>query len=180
MAYVSKAKSFDEDAARLCKGPLSRTALKWSYVMRDRVARTKEPGFTRADWAPIEDLIATDEFLRVGNWREKVNWEQYIPLVWAWAEGSVWDFTPLRYTEGDGYAIQELEEYAVYPHGEEIVNSVSIYEFNYSGKITGLSIFLSKAEPVVAAQSNCWDWKAVSAEIVWQGQLTKSLALDER
>jgi hypothetical protein len=166
MAYNSPAQSFEAEAARLSVGPLSRVALKWSFVMRERVARAKEPGFTLADWAPIVDLVATDEFMRVGNFRERVDWDQYVPLVTAWAKDTVWDFTPLRYTEGNGYAIQELEEYARYPDREEICNSVSIYEFNAAGKIIGLGIYLSKAEPLDAAQANCWDWRAVSADIV--------------
>lgn len=155
-----------EQALPMAKGPCSRQTLQYSFVMRDLVAKAKQPGFTTADWAPLAALVATDEFVRVGNFRERVSWSQYEELLTMWAKATYWDFTVRRVTEGDGYAILELEEYAKYPDREETYGSVSVYEFDAANKLRHLEIYLSRAEEIGAAQIHSWDWEEVSAEIV--------------
>ena len=155
-----------EQALPMAKGPCSRLALHYSFVMRDVVDQAKQPGFTTAGWAPLAELVATDEFVRVGNFRERVSWSQYEELLTMWAQVTEWDFVVRRVTEGDGYAILELAEDAKYPDRHEPYNSVSVYEFNPAGKLRHLEIYLSKAEAIGAAQAHSWDWQEVSAEIV--------------
>jgi hypothetical protein len=155
-----------EQALVLAKGPFSRLALKYSFVMRDLVVQCKEPGFTAADWAPLAALVATDEFERIGNFREKVTWDQYSDLLTIWGKSTAWDFTVRRVTEGDRYAILELEEYATYPDRKETYGSVSTYEFNLSNKLRHLEIYLSKTEPIGSAQSHQWDLEEVSVQII--------------
>jgi hypothetical protein len=153
-----------EEALIFAKGPYSRLALRYSFVMRDLVVKAKEPGFSATDWAPLAALVATDEFERIGNFRERVNWEQYDYLLTMWGRATVWDFTVRRVTEGDRYAILELEESATYPGRQETYASVSTYDFNAANKLRHLEIYLSKAEPPGSAQS--WDWQKVSAKII--------------
>jgi hypothetical protein len=155
-----------EQALPMADGPNSRRTLQYSFVMRDIVVEAKQPGFTRAGWAPLADLVATDEFVCVGNFRERVSWSQYEDLLTMWAKATEWDFIVRRVTEGDGYAILELAENAKYPDREETYNSVSVYEFNAAGKLRHLEIYLSKSEAIGAAQAHSWDWQEVSAEIV--------------
>src|SRR5688572_174365 len=119
-----------EQALPMAKGPCSRLALQYSFVMRGIVVQAEQPGFTNAGWAPLAALVATDEFVRVGNFRERVTWGQYEEQLTMWAKATEWDFIVRRVTEGDGYAILELAENAKYPDREEPYNSVSVYEFN--------------------------------------------------
>jgi hypothetical protein len=155
-----------EEALVLAKGPYSRLALKYSFVMRDLVVKCKEPGFTAADWAPLAELVETQEFERIGNFREQVTWDQYNDLLTMWGKSTKWDFVVRRVTEGDRYAIVELEEYATYPARRDTYSSVSTYEFNTANKLRHLEIYLSKAEPPGSAQSHHWDWQEVSAKII--------------
>lgn len=155
-----------DQALPMARGPNSRRALQYSFVMRDIVVKAKQPGFTTAGWAQLAELVATDEFVRVGNFRERVNWSQYEGLLTMWAKATEWDFIVRRVTEGEGYAILELAENAKYPDREEPYTSVSVYEFNDAGKLRHLEIYLSKAEAIGAAQAHSWDWQEVSAEIV--------------
>jgi len=154
-----------EDAAR-AKGPLSRLTLEYSYVMKGLVEKAKEPGFTAADWAPLAELVAVGEFERVGSFTERVNWAQYADLLTMWARAAVWDFRVRRVTEGDGYAILELEERAKYRDRFETYRSVSVYEFDSARKLRRLELYLSKAEAPDAARSYSWDWSEVSAELL--------------
>jgi hypothetical protein len=155
-----------EETMVLAKGPFSRLALRYSFVMRDLVVEAKQPGFTAADWAPLAAMVATAEFERIGNFRERVTWDQYDDLLTMWGKSTAWDFTVRRVTEGDRYAILELEECATYPDRQEIYGSVSTYEFNSADKLRHLEIYLSKAEPLDSAQSHQWNLKQVSAEII--------------
>ena len=155
-----------DEALGLAKGPLSRLVLQYSFVMRDLVVQAKDPAFTASDWAPLAEYVAIDEFERIGNFRERVSWSQYDDLLTMWGKVTEWDFTVERVTEGDGYAILELEESAKYLDREEIYSSVSVYEFNSANKLRKLKIYLSKAEALGAAQAHSWDWQEVSAEIV--------------
>ncbi len=75
-----------EDALPLARGPFSRLALRYSYIMRDLVVEAKRSGFTAADWAPLAELVATDVFERIGNFREKVRWDQYDDLLTMWGK----------------------------------------------------------------------------------------------
>jgi hypothetical protein len=154
-----------EDLAK-CKGPLSRLTLEYSYIMKDLVKQAKNPAFTPADWAPLAELVAVDEWERTGNFRETIRWDQYDDLLTIWARNTVWDFTVRRVTEGDGYAILELEERAGYPDRDETYCSVSVYEFNAANKLRHLEIYLSKAEPESSSMSHQWDLTEVEAAIL--------------
>lgn len=155
-----------EESLRLARGPLSRLVLQYSFVMRDLVVQAKAATFTAADWAPLARLVAVDEFERIGNFRERVSWSQYEHLLTMWGKVTEWDFTVERVTEGDRYAILELEENARYTDREETYSSVSVYEFNGANKLKKLKIYLSKVEALGAAQAHSWDWQEVSAQIV--------------
>ena len=155
-------------AADLAKasGPHSRRALEYSYVMKGLVEKAKDPAFTSADWAPLAALVDTENFERIGNFKEKVNWEQYDDLLTMWGKATVWDFDVRRVTEGDGYCILELAEHATYPDRHDDYNSVSVYQFNDAGKLVHLDIYLQLAQRIDEAQAHSWDWQEVSAEIV--------------
>jgi hypothetical protein len=154
-----------EKALKLAKGPYSELALRYSFLMRDLVEKCKQPGFTPADWAPLARMVATQEFERIGNFREKVRWDQYDDLLTGWGKSTVWDFDVWRCTEGDHYAVIEMEEHATYPDRKDIYTSVSIHEYNADNKLRKLSIYLSKAEPLSSSNSHQWHLEEVAAQI---------------
>jgi hypothetical protein len=48
---------------------LSRKVLDYSLIMKRLVDRAKQPGFSAESWAPLAELVAVDEFERVGNFQ---------------------------------------------------------------------------------------------------------------
>ena len=155
-----------EHALTKANGPNSRRALDFSYLMHGLVEAAKDPAFTAADWAPLGELIATDRFERIGNFKERVDWSQYPDLLTMWGKGTVWNFTVRRVTEGADYAILELEESAVYPDRRQDYNSVSIYEFDTDGKVRHLDVYLQIAPAAgERAGTDTWDLEKVDAEI---------------
>jgi hypothetical protein len=153
------------EALAKAHGPNSRRALEYSYVMKGLVEQAKQPGFTAEDWAPLAALVATDVFERIGNFKEKVTWDQYDDLLTTWGKATVWDFTVRRVTEGTNYCVLELLERATYPDRYEEYNSASFYEFDAAGKLRHLDIYLQFAEATSTSQAHAWDLVGVEAEI---------------
>ena len=67
---------------------LSRKVLEWGLTTKRLVDRAKQPGFTAESWAPIEEMVAVDEFERVGNFKEVMNWNEYVEFLTKWAPTS--------------------------------------------------------------------------------------------
>ena len=41
-----------------------------------------------ADWAPLAEFVAVDEFERIGTFCEMQNWEQYTEMLTQWASAT--------------------------------------------------------------------------------------------
>jgi hypothetical protein len=119
--------------------------MEYRDIMKRLVDQAKQPGFTVASWAPLAELIAVDEFERVGNFREVQNWQQYAAFLTDWARASEWDSTFRRIHESSGVVYLELEERSTIGDRKTVCNSVSVYEFNQAGKIRHLDIYLQYA-----------------------------------
>src|SRR5439155_26542755 len=65
-------------------GPLTRKVLDYVQAMERLVPVVKAP----ADWAPLAEFVAVDEFERVGTFLEVQNWEDYTELLTRWASAT--------------------------------------------------------------------------------------------
>jgi hypothetical protein len=126
---------------------LSRTVLDYSLTMKRLVDEAKKAGFSAERWAELADFVATDEFVRVGNFKEVMNWAEYVGFLTGWAMSSEWDGSFRRITESGGIVFLELEERSKTGGFSSVVNSVSAFEFNDAGKIVHLDIYLQMALP---------------------------------
>jgi hypothetical protein len=124
-------------------GPLACKVLQYGEVIERTVEAAKEPGFTVAGWAELEELIDTEGFERVGNFKEVMTWPQYRDMLTQW--GTTTDFWSRfrRISETGNLVFLELEEHNTPRGGQEsVVNSLSLYEFNKDGKLCHLDIYL--------------------------------------
>ncbi len=121
---------------------LSRKVLDYSLIMKRLVDQAKEPGFSVENWKPLAEMVAIDEFQRVGNFKEVMSWRQYVEFLTKWAVSSDWEGSFKRITEHDGVVFLELEERSRVGDHTSVVNSVSVYEFNEAGKLRHLDIYL--------------------------------------
>lgn len=126
---------------------LSRAVLEYSQLMKQLVDSAKSPGFSVESWAPLAALVATDRFERVGNFKEVMNWNEYIHFLTDWAAASEWECSFKRITEKQNLVFLELEERSRIGEHSSVVNSVSVYEFDSAGKIRHLDIYLQMALP---------------------------------
>jgi len=126
---------------------LSRKVLEYSLIMKRLVGEAKQPRFSVASWAPLAELVAVDEFERVGNFKEVMNWQDYVSFLTNWAVSSEWDCSFKRITESRGVVFLELEERSKTGDYSSVVNSVSVYEFTDAGKIRHIDIYLQMELP---------------------------------
>ncbi|BBZ59593.1 hypothetical protein [Mycolicibacterium monacense] len=125
----------------------SRAVLEYSQTMGRLVKSAKDPGFSVDSWAPLAELIAVDEFIRIGPFKEVMNWDEYVEFLTNWAKSSDWDCSFKRLTETADVAFLELEERSRIGDFSSVVNSASVYEFNADNKIRYIAVYLQMQLP---------------------------------
>ena len=126
---------------------LSRKVLQYSENFLRIVNRIKHPGFSQADWAPLEELVDVRNFQRVGvfltNTEEVSNWPQYKQLITQYGGATAWEGTLRRITEVPGLVFLELEERNTRDGVTDVSNTVTIYEFNQDDELRKLHVYVS-------------------------------------
>ncbi|MBL7495649.1 hypothetical protein I6A84_14365 [Frankia sp. CNm7] len=120
----------------------ARTVLEYSMTVKRLLDGAKEPGFSVESWAPLAELVAVDEFERVGNFKEAMTWQDYVKFLTLWAISTNWECSFKRLTERPGVVYLELEERSRLDGNVRASNSLSVYEFNEFGKIRHLDVYL--------------------------------------
>ena len=128
-------------------GGRSRTVLEYGLVIKRLVDEAKKPGFSVDSWGPLAELVATNEFERVGAFKEVMDWSAYVDFMTNWATSSEWDCSLRRVTETPTAVFLELEERSRIGEFDNAVNSLSVYEFDDAGKIRHIDLYLQMALP---------------------------------
>jgi hypothetical protein len=122
-------------------GPLTRRVLEYDEAMRRLVPEAKDP----ADFAPLAEYVAVDEFERVGTFLEVQDWQQYTEMLTKWASATdSFATTVRRITEVAGLVYYEIEERHTRGGGVHVVNSMTVFQFDESGKISHLDVYLQQ------------------------------------
>ena len=124
-----------------------RTVLEYGLIVKRLVDEAKTPGFSVDSWAPLAELVATDEFERVGAFKEVMDWPAYVDFLTNWAPSSEWESSLRRITETPGAVFLELEERSRIGEFANTVNSLSVYEFTEAGKIRHIDLYLQMELP---------------------------------
>lgn len=125
----------------------TRTVLQYAQTTGELVTKAKQPGFTAESWSPLAELVDTDNFLRVGPFKEEMDWDAYLAFLTGWATTSEWECSFKRITEHAGLVFLELEERSVVGDFRSVVNSLSVYEFGADDRIRRLDLYLQMALP---------------------------------
>ncbi len=125
----------------------SRIVLEYSRITKRLVEAAKNPDFTSADWAPLAELIDVDNFVRVGPFKEVMDWASYTKFLTNWAKSAEWDCRFQRLTETPDVVFLELEEHSRMGDFSSVVNSVSVYEFNADNKVRRIAVYLQMELP---------------------------------
>ena len=125
---------------------LSRKVLQYGATFNQIVQKAKQPGFSQADWAPLEKLVDVHKFERVGIFLssrvEVITWPQYTKYLSQFAGATSWEGTLRRITEVPGLVILELVERNTTQGVTRVSNTVTIYEFSDAGKLCHLDVYV--------------------------------------
>lgn len=122
-------------------GPLTRTVLEYTQTMEGLV-----PAITAAaDWAPLAEFVAGDEFERVGTFLEVQNWQQYTEMLTRWGSATdSFETTVRRISEQPALVYFEIEERHFRAANIHVFNSMTVFEFDDAGKIRHLDVYLQQ------------------------------------
>lgn len=121
---------------------------RWADIYEDVCKRAQHTEITAADFDPIAELIATDEFTRIGIYKDEADWPLCLEKYLQFAGTSLWS-GKLRHINTVGNIVfQELEETITRPQGENVIYTMSVYEFDESEKVRQLRIYLQQAQDV--------------------------------
>ena len=122
-------------------GPLTRTVLDYARTMERLVPTVDAP----EDWAPLTEFVAVDEFERVGTFLEVQSWSQYTEMLTQWASAiATFETTVQRISELPGLVYYAVEERHLLGEKVNVVNSLTVFEFDDDGKIRHLDVYLQQ------------------------------------
>ncbi|MFV8817506.1 hypothetical protein [Haliea sp. E17] len=134
----------------------ARTAIEYGLFQKRLMDRSKEAGdYSPDEWLGLKDFV-TDDFERVGNFKEVMTFNDMVGFLQAWAPSQHWEGSFKRVSEYDNVVFLELEERVNLGAEQQAVNSVSVYEFDESGKIRHLDVYL-QASPGEAVKGEAYD-----------------------
>jgi hypothetical protein len=126
-------------------GPLTRKVVEYDRVMQRLVPVAK----SMADWAPLAEFVAVNDFRRVGCFLEVHDWQQYLAMLLQWvAATGRFKTTVRRISELPGVVYYEIEERHIRADGTNmVVNSMTAFGFNPAGRIRSLDVYLQQRMP---------------------------------
>jgi len=122
-------------------GTLSGKAWRYAQIVQELTVKAKQPGYTRADWAEMEAMVDVDAFLRVGRFKEVMDWPQSLELMDQMVRIADFHAGLERVNEVDNMAFLELSERAEMNGQTMEMITMVVFEFNDAGKITRLDFY---------------------------------------
>jgi hypothetical protein len=125
----------------MTEGPLTRKVVDYTQTMKLLVPAITAP----ADWGPLAEFVAVDTFERVGTFLEVQDWHEYTEMLTRWASATeTFETTVRRISELPGLVYFEIEERHFRDGNVDLVNSLTVFEFDDDGKIQHLDVYLQQ------------------------------------
>jgi hypothetical protein len=124
------------------RGPLTQKVLAYTEAMRRLVPTIAGP----ESWAPLTAFVAVDRFARTGTFLEVHDWAQYVEMLTRWAATiDRFETTLRRVTESGRLVYFEIEERHFRGARVDVVNSMTVFEFDDAERIVHLDVYLQQA-----------------------------------
>ena len=118
-------------------------------------ARGGAPDYSPKEWLGLKELV-TDDFRRVGTFKEEMTIDDMIGFLQAWSPTQHWEGSFKRVSEYDNVVFLELEERVGEGAEQNAVNTVSVYHFDDAGKVQHLDVYI-QATPGTVEKSEAYD-----------------------
>ncbi len=121
---------------------------RWANIYGEICERSQNKTITAEDFDPIAEMVATDEFIRIGIYKDEADWPLCLEKYLQFAGTSLWK-GKVRYLHAVGNTVfQELEETITRAQGENVIYTMTVYEFNEQDKVRSLRIYMQQAQEV--------------------------------
>ncbi len=121
---------------------------RWADIYAEICRQSKQRKITAEDFDPIAELVATDDFKRTGIYKDEADWSLCLEKYLQFAGSSVWS-GKLRFINTVGnFVFQELEETITRANGENVIYTLSVYEFDAHDKVKALRVYMQQAQEV--------------------------------
>jgi hypothetical protein len=123
-------------------GPLTERVLAYTEAMRRLVSTIAGP----EQWAPLAGFVGVERFSRTGTFLEVQDWAQYVDMLTQWASTiDRFETTLRRVTESGRLVYFEIEERHFRGDRVDVVNSMTVFEFDDAERIVHLDVYLQHA-----------------------------------
>ena len=121
---------------------------KWADIYQEICEQSQHRKITTEDFAPIVELLDPEKFTRIGIYKDAADWPLCLEKYLQFAGTSLWS-GKLRFINTVGnFVYQELEETITRAQGANIINTMSVYEFDDNDKVIALRVYLQQAQDV--------------------------------
>ncbi len=123
-------------------GPLTQRVLEYDRALQRLVAELRDP----PDWAPLTEFVAVADFERVGTFLEVQNWNEYTEMLTRWASATEsFETTVRRISEIGTLVYYEIEERHFRGNNVNVINSMTVFDFDGDDRIRRLNVYLQQA-----------------------------------
>jgi hypothetical protein len=138
-----------EHALAATRGELARSVLEYSLRYKRVFDLAKSAPVSPGDFEDVAALVDVANFERIGHMKEVMRWPEYAQFLARYANSSLWEGRFKRISELPGLVFLEMEERGGPTDGSETfaVNTLTVFEFNASGKIIHLEVYLQRSVP---------------------------------
>lgn len=120
---------------------------RWADIYGKICEHSQHRRITAADFDPIAELVA-DDFTRIGIYKDEADWPLCLEKYLQFAGTSLWSGTLRHIHAVDGIVFQELEETITRTQGENVINTMSVFEFDENDRVRSLRIYMQQAPDV--------------------------------
>lgn len=121
--------------------PLTDRVLEYERTMKRLVPTVRSP----SDWGPLAAFVDVESFERVGTFLEQQNWVQYARMLTQWASSiDSFETTVRRTSELAPLVYFEIEERHRRGGAVNVVNSLTVFEFDDRARIRHLAVYLQR------------------------------------
>ena len=120
----------------------------WADIYEEICKRSQHSQITAADFDPLAELIDTNVFHRTGVFKDEADWPLCLEKYIQFAGTSLWSGKLRFINTVENIVFQELEETITRKHGENVVYTMSVFEFNDDDKVTALRVYMQQAQNV--------------------------------
>ena len=121
--------------------PLTNRVLEYERTMKDLVPTVR----SSSDWGPLTVFVDVDNFERIGTFLEQQDWAQYSHMLTQWASSiDSFETTVRRISELAPLVYYEIEERHRRGGAVNVVNSLTVFEFDDRALIRRLAVYLQQ------------------------------------